>query len=241
MSVINGLWVEGDLTNLEILSIKSFLANGHDYHLYSYQHPSNPPRGVKLCDGRELLPDSSIFVYKQGRGAGSVSAFSNLFRYTLLHEKGGYWTDTDVICLQPFDFNEDFVFGQERTRDGQFKVASCVIKTPAKSPLTQFCLEECSKVEIDNLQWGEIGPILVTRAVNQFGLQHLVKPPEAFCPSDWWKVDQEIVGSLGGRVELGNSYAVHLWNEMWRRNGFMKNDKHHSSSLYNLLKARYTI
>lgn len=34
--VIQGLWVGGSLSRLEKLSIQSFLAYGHEYHLYAY-------------------------------------------------------------------------------------------------------------------------------------------------------------------------------------------------------------
>ena len=36
-SIIQSLWIGGSLSNLEILSIKSFLQNGHTYHLYTYE------------------------------------------------------------------------------------------------------------------------------------------------------------------------------------------------------------
>jgi hypothetical protein len=241
MSIINSLWVAGDLSNLEILAIKSFLVNSHEYHLYSYDPPKNAPRGTKVCDGRKLLPEESIFTYNQGRGKGSVSAFSNVFRYTLLHEKGGYWVDTDVVCLRPFDFTEEVVLGLQRSRYEDFKVASCVIKSPAGHEFTKYCLDVCQKTDLVNLQWGQIGPTLVTNAIEHLGLKRSVQPAETFCPSDWWKVDQEMVGSLGERVNLENSYAVHLWHEMWRRNQFDKNKNQHPTSLYNLLRARYTI
>jgi hypothetical protein len=42
-----------------------------------------------------------VFFYgdRAGIGRGSVSAFSNLFRYYLLHQMGGWWVDADVVCL----------------------------------------------------------------------------------------------------------------------------------------------
>ena len=89
---------------MEILSMKSFLHNNHNYHLYTYGDIGNIPEGVLVKDANKILPEKDIFRYQNG----SVSAFSNVFRYKMLFEKGGYWVDTDLVCLKPFDFKEDF-------------------------------------------------------------------------------------------------------------------------------------
>ena len=52
--------------------------------------------------GVRAIPDS-----------GSLAAFSNLFRYKLLLERGGWWVDTDVICLRPFRVRDELVIASE--------------------------------------------------------------------------------------------------------------------------------
>jgi hypothetical protein len=49
---------------MERLSIASFLANGHDYHLYVYGEIENVPPGTVLKAADEILPKSMIFQYK---------------------------------------------------------------------------------------------------------------------------------------------------------------------------------
>ena len=44
---------------------------------------------------------------------GSYAAFADLFRWKLMYDAGGYYVDTDVLCLQRFDFKEDVVVGWE--------------------------------------------------------------------------------------------------------------------------------
>ena len=41
-----------------------------------------------------------MFSYTDGFARGSFSAFSNLFRFKMLFEKGGIWSDPDVLCLR---------------------------------------------------------------------------------------------------------------------------------------------
>ena len=100
-NIIQSLWIGGTLSKMEQLSAKSFIDHGHTYHLYTYGETNNIPEGVIVKDGNEILPENEIFRYKNG----SVSAFSNYFRFMLLYKKGGYWADTDLICVKPFKFD----------------------------------------------------------------------------------------------------------------------------------------
>ena len=86
-NIIQSLWIGDELSNMEQLSAKSFIDHGHTYHLYTYGDVKNIPEGVIVKDGNEILLESEIFRYKNG----SVSAFSNLFRFALLYKKGGCW------------------------------------------------------------------------------------------------------------------------------------------------------
>ena len=86
---------------MEQLSIASFLQNGHEYHLYVYDAVRNVPARAVIKDANEVLPASRIFQYKD---QASYAGFANFFRYKLLLEHGGWWVDTDVICLKAFDF-----------------------------------------------------------------------------------------------------------------------------------------
>ena len=69
--IIQSLWIGEALSNLEIMSMKSFLANGHIYHLYTYGAINNIPDGVIIKDANDILDKSEIFTYNNG----SPSAF----------------------------------------------------------------------------------------------------------------------------------------------------------------------
>jgi Glycosyltransferase sugar-binding region containing DXD motif len=111
---------------MEILSIRSFQVHGHDYHLYAYEPIENLPAGVVVQDANEILPRSSIFQYT---GYATYAGFANFFRYKLLLERGGWWADTDVVCLRPFEFAFPYVFGSETCSRG-IVPASAVIRCP---------------------------------------------------------------------------------------------------------------
>ena len=81
--IIQSLWIGGELSLMEQLSAKSFIDHGHEYHLYTYGDVKNIPEGVIVKDGNEILPESEIFRYENG----SVSAFSNYFRFMIYELK----------------------------------------------------------------------------------------------------------------------------------------------------------
>src|SRR6187401_3043571 len=99
---------------MERLAIRSFLANGHSFHLYAYDSIDGLPEGAVVKDGNKILPASQIFTYREGFAQGSPAAFSNFFRYKLLLDRGGWWVDTDVVCLRPFDLEDKRLWSSER-------------------------------------------------------------------------------------------------------------------------------
>ena len=119
--IMQTLWIGKPLSKLEQLCLKSFIDNGHTVHLYVYDKVENIPTGVIVKDGNDILDNSEIYRYKNG----SVSAFSNLFRFTLLYKKGGYWIDADLLCVRPIKFTQDYVFSSEP--DQEYKSLVCVV------------------------------------------------------------------------------------------------------------------
>ncbi len=233
MTIINSLWVGDSLSTMEKLSISSHLKHGHEYHLWIYE-PLDAPKGTIIEDGNEILPESDIFCYSgpEEEGGGSVSAFSNLFRYKLLSERCEWWCDTDVVCLKPFDFDQPYVFATEQLPTGVLPT-TCVIKAP--KDVMAFCYEVACAKDRDKIVWGEIGPSLFGKGLVVHSMGDYQKSPSVFCPVHWWDIEKLFVP-----MELTEeSYAVHLWNEIWRRDGLDKDGTYRSDSLYEQLKETY--
>ena len=206
----------------------------------------------------ENLFAGKIFKY---RDYDSYSGFSNLFRYRLLAEKGGCWVDTDVVSLKPFQFPQDYRFVSVLEGRPFFNIA-CIhtnkpyitfgreyyvntwfIKAPPGSEIMDYCYRESLARDPATLKWGEIGPRLMTTAVNEFGFQQHVAPYETFFPINEHQWKQLITGSLVARWKwrkaLDSSFAVHFYHEMWRRNNLDKDAAFTSNSIYEILKRRY--
>jgi len=232
--VVQGLWIGPELSVMERMSIASFLAHGHEYHLYVYDDVQGVPPGAVVCDAGEILPASMIFQYKHSK---SYAGFANFFRYQLLLNKGGWWVDADVVCLKPFAFSDEHVFASEEHK-GLRIANNGIIKAPAASEVMAYACEVCRAKDPAQLMWGETGPRLLDAAIRLFSLERYTVPHQFFCPlgfEEWVKVLDPDADPLPGEA----SYAVHLWNEMWRRGGRDKNGRYHPDCLYERLKRRY--
>ncbi|MCF8323269.1 MAG: hypothetical protein K9I26_09045, partial [Flavobacterium sp.] len=105
LPIIQSLWIGDTLSLNEQLCITSFLFHGHEFHLYTYGTIKNVPDDTIIKDANRIIPSDKIFKYRKGSYAG----FADWFRYKLLFEKGGFWVDTDVICMKPFLFDSNII------------------------------------------------------------------------------------------------------------------------------------
>lgn len=233
--LMQSLWIGRTLSVMERLSIASFLAHGHEYHLYTYEPVENAPAGTVFRPAAEILEASRIFQYKQ---FPSYAGFANLFRYKLLSSRGGWWVDTDVVCLGPFDFDAPYVFASEPSREGSVP-SNAVLKVPAGSTVMARNWEVCAAhPDPAGVAWGELGPKLMARSIEELGLQRYLQAAEVFCPVPWDK-SEAFLDPAGAWIFGESTRAVHLWNEMWRRAGRSRDGDYPESCLYQQLKARF--
>ncbi len=236
--------------------MKSFLANGHRYKLYVYEEVENVPEGVEVCDANEIIPESERFVTKRG----SHALFADWFRWELLYREGGYWVDTDEVCLKTFNFADDIVFGCEEPG----RAACGVLKFPRGSEFARRLADSCESpnkiLPYDSgstklrkhcrrifrgnrrsvVRWGEAGgPPGFTRALAHFDLMKHAKPFPIFYPvhgSCWRALFDDTFKD--NHDFFAGSYGVHLWNELLRTS-LDKNATFAPGSFVEHLKARY--
>ena len=231
--IIQSLWVSGKLGTMQTLSIKSYVAAGHPFHLYSYDHIQNIPRGATLFDAREILPEQRILDFKH------LANFSDEFRYQMLYNNGGWWVDLDTVCVKPFDFPEPYVFAQELTTSYKNLLNGGYIKAPAKAPILEAALKECKALNPKMMGWGAMGPQLLDRLVKEFDLMKFAQPVDVFNFVPWWD-SPRLFTVRGGETPMPKAArAVHMWNEMWTRARYDKEDVYDEHSLYEQFKRRF--
>lgn len=230
---VHGLWIGGKLSNLELLTISSFINNGYIFHLWTYEQiETSLPKEVKLEDANEIIDQSKVFRYQNNSqfngGQGSVAGFSDIFRYKLLYEKGGWWVDMDVSCLKPFDVKTDYFFRSHH----QLKLVGNVMKAPVKSELMKLCYEEAVlSITADNTDWHKPINILVSN-VEKLNLAHCIY--SNISNSDEFEKLEKYY--FGNEIPPNHWRFIHWCNEVIRGFKLNKNQYFYNSYYAQLLQ-----
>ncbi len=234
---IHCLWIGDELSPMERLSLASFVAHGHKVLLWRYAPLEEIlPDQITIKDANEILPSSAIFFYNNSSdlniGKGSVAGFSDLFRYKVLYEKGGWWTDLDITLLKPLDFKEDYFFRSHTT----LPVVGNLMKCPKHSPLMAACFESTQKeVNAHNRDW--LKPIrILNEHIQKNDLSDAIK--RGVVNPDYWPFVQRYV--LGKPSIPSSFYAIHWMNEEWRHRGLNKSEAF-EYSVYHSFLEKYKI
>jgi hypothetical protein len=231
--IVQSLWIGGDLSLLEILTLYSFIQSGHTFHLYVYDAITTPlPKEVILKDANEILDRKYIFTYKNynqfGHGKGSVSGFSDIFRYKLLYEKGNWWVDMDVCCLRFLNIEKSYYFRKHH----ELKAVGNVMKCPPNSALMKDCFKQAlQEVNEHNTDWHK--PIdILNQNIIAYDLERFIG--DGISNRDWW---MEIIGFLYSNKKIPDSwYFIHWTNENFRAHNINKNHFKINSTFGKLLK-----
>lgn len=226
-------WHGAPLTVLNILCLKSYLYHGHKPVLYLYEHQDGIPDGVEVRNANEIISLSDFGLLDHFRAyrrncfanqrmvidneeeleASCRVLFSNYFRMTLLYKHGGWWSDLDMVCLKPYDFNEPFVFAGQVIND-EFSVNPCVVKCPAENFLAQHGISYIRRAFFKNGDTIHCGAYLFSFLVSRFKLMQYAKPQEIFQPIGFLEYED----LLKETPLPESSYGVHLYNFTFAKN-----------------------
>jgi hypothetical protein len=245
--IVQGFW-SGPLTTMERLSMQSFVAQGHEFHLFSYEPVEGIPAGVTLCDAAEIVPKLEAKTFR------CAQQLSDYFRIKLLLKRGGWYADMDIVLLRPLDIQATYCFYRDYD---EATISLALSKAPVGAPFLDHCatyIESMSAEDRRRLSWQEIGTELVLGAIEYFGLTKFAQPGYVFDPIHHSRV-RSLVDSTA-EWDLSRSYAVHLFHAAWNSGpedktgrGFdldippgprLDTDgKYPEGCLYEILKRRY--
>ncbi len=237
LPIVASLWIGGSLSFLEQLCLKSFADHGHRTILYTYGEVTGVPDGVEVLDANTIFPNENYIRHAK---SGSPAVHADAFRYRMIELQNVVWVDADMLCVRPWDFQDQWIFGWEKT---DRLVCNAVLGLPRFSKtlvrLNALCsteypippwakpeererLEQAHKdgnpVHVSEMEWGVWGPAALTHFLNETGEMEHVKPQQAFFPISF-KHRRDLL-SPGKHIDesLGEGcYGVHLWNRRLRR------------------------
>jgi hypothetical protein len=211
---VHALWVKAPLSALEWLTIHSFIRQGFRFVLWTYDlaNMQFEVPGLTVSDAGQIIPSEQVFAYEAnnplGIGKGSFAGFSDIFRYRLLFEKGGWWTDMDVTCLKKPMLSEPYLF--RRRKANEEMIVGNIMKVPVHSELMKRCYERARVLNAKNQDWE--APIrILNEEINNLGLNQFSK---VFSNDDSWPVISNLVSSR--RKDIGQWHFIHWMNEEFR-------------------------
>lgn len=228
---VQALWVGPRLSEMERLSIRSYLRVGHDVHLYLYSPCEGIPEGTTVLDAGAIVPQDHIARFK------NLPNFSDWFRWNLLAKRGGWYSDLDSVCLRPLEFESSYVFAEGDCGRGKSRVAAGNVRMPPGCDLARWLVENCGRVDPNATDdFSAFGPTLLQAGINRFGLHRHVWPTWAFMPVPVFDLNR-ISGAVSPETTLPpECFCVHLYANCWRGSNLNPDARQPMSSLYQRLK-----
>jgi hypothetical protein len=234
-------WFGPRLSPLEHMCVKSFLAHGHAFILYAYDDVENVPDGCTVEDARAILPREDFFQVQSGDHIGSPSPFSDRFRYELLRAYGGWWVDTDVLCLADRIPDTPYVFAKE----DEHTYNGAILRVPADSEFLRRAIDHCRQAR-DNVALESTlatGPALVNRLICELSLEGYAWAREELYPVRWDEPLLLFDPAEADRIEtrVTSAMFLHLWTGMLRTSNILKDVRPPESSYLDRLYVAYDV
>lgn len=235
------LWVGRPLTLMEKFCLSSFVKMGHSITIFLYDMNIEVPNGVTKINAREILPKESIFTINNTYGA-----FSDIFRYNMILKTDLCWTDVDNICLKENWEFDDYIFGIQGVDKNMEKIVACgILHFPKDSIILKDLIDISMNIDKKKIKWGDIGPFLVTKKINEYNILNKAQNINTFYPINYlnwktmWNTDEKSLNFV--MTNIKNSHSIQLWNQSITWHGgynFNKNIFPIGSAIYEISRKK---
>ncbi len=247
--------MEGGLSFMEQLCLKSFVDAGHHVTLYHYGPLENVPDKIELADANDILPAQDFLLNER---TGSPALHSDLFRYKLLEQADRMiWADTDAYCVKRFETKNGHFYGWESEK----RINGGVLGLPKDSATLDALLEftkdefpippwygpgyirvleeahEAGKpVHVSELPWGVWGPHALTHFLHVTGEAKYALPTTGLYPFPFAERRKMMRPGIDtGPYITDDTYSVHFYG---RRVRAALREKYNGTPLENSLIDR---
>ena len=267
MIEIHFFWIGTKVTPVEVLAFQSCISNNMQPVLWVYEKVENVPDFVIIKKADSLLKKERVEHYLHQLKL-PIPNISDIFRYELLYNIGGIYSDTDIVFIDTLEkikeseyFCSTFEYQYNECANG------CLMKLEKGSSISKYLLEEV-RLRLNNfekdtskgLHYCDLGPFIVQKCANETTIKILTY--DVINPISWRFTDKVIAYEKAdykfklknfirkylptGNEKRGywvteNTLAVHLCHEMWKQKGIDKYKPLNPSCLYEQLRKRYNI
>lgn len=230
------LWMEGPLSFLEQLCLKSFVDAGHHVKLYHYGPVLNVPDQIEMADASGILPRTDFLTHSR---TGSPALHSDLFRYRMLAQsEDTIWADTDAYCMKRFETVNGHFYGWESAKHINGGVLGLPKDSDTLGELLEYTsdefaippwygedyireLEEAREagnpVHVSEQPWGVWGPHAVTHFLHKTGEAKYALAQDGLYPFAYRDRRMMLKRNFDtSDYVTENTYSVHLYGRRMR-------------------------
>lgn len=262
LPVIAALWMEGPLSFLEQLCLKSYVDVGHKVILYQYGTVTHVPDGIEIADANDILPRVGFLKHNR---TGSPALHSDLFRYKLLEKFDNViWADTDAYCMKPFEMIDGHYHGW----GSDTEIFGGVLALPKDSATLHALLEFTSDefaipkwynekttkrmikakndgnpIHASEQPWGVWGPQAITYFLQQTGEDKYSLPTSVLYPFPFNRRNRMLLPDFRvGKFLKEDTASIHFYGRRMReRIVLTENGVPHPDSLLGQLMEKHGI
>lgn len=244
MTEIAHFFWEGEMTLIEKSCIKSYIDNGFNVKIWSYNNITID--GAESCDANNIFDYNLKDIIKQNFFGitNNIPALSDCIRYKILCLHGGWWFDTDCFCLKNESEYKKLILDNDLVsfyeNDTEIYVASGSFYLKKYSETSKKLLFEINNL-IDkykgiNVPWGTYGPLFFTDFITRNGLKGGILNYSLAYSISFYNFElyfnQDKVEE--GLSLIKNSYFTHIWNTQFKLLDIDKNNIIDGTLIYNL-------
>jgi len=210
----------GYLSPMEQACLQSFVAQGQDVTLFSYDDIANVPPGVRRGRAEDVVDPGRIdrFVYDN---RPDITHFSDYFRLTMFEKAALTWIDSDLVLIDGDKMPSGSDGLVAREKQGGFNGAILFVSDPA---LQKKLLLEVEQMGGKDLSWGETGPLLLDRYGAQIARSEQIHGPDTFYPLDHNLIWRACLPEHRAwcEAQCRSAATLHLFNNVVVRMGYWK-------------------
>ena len=221
--------VDTDISDVTLCSVESAARNNPSLDVIIYSNSWNESLFVELPGNVHVTPLNVLEIFEEypeylqwyksrvWMSGFAINNLANALRLVLLHAKGGYYIDTDILVLRSFVDIPSNSLGVELVINGSVVINSAIM---ANFDKTSAYLQTVLPIFLRDFQpsiWGHNGPQLLSRTINMDSAVNVISN-EAFYPVHWSMI-HVLFEPASKHERLFNilsksSFVVHLWHSL---------------------------
>ena len=239
--MINFFW-HGDISDIQKLCWNSFLNFHNNINIWCYDEIKDYEKFCK--DANQIIPQDKLFYSNNPWGDINkkelITPFADMFRYKLMNDIGGWYVDSDMICLKKFPkINGIYLNSEYNQKYKKILINSVLYSEETNNIFGKIFCDIIKRPHYKDTFHGEYG---FEDFLKKYKITNSFEPIFSN-PLQWFEVEKILYDDLEFNKK---TYMVHLFNVAWKFGLWSKKsvkkirlDNYSKNSFYYKIKNKY--